>query len=427
MTILIKGGRVLDPATDTDEMLDIYIEDGRIVKREKNCKRKADRVVDAKGKYVMPGLIDMHVHLRDPGFTHKGDVVTESRAAARGGYTTILAMPNTRPVVDNPDVVNYVHQKAKNLAPVNVLQVGAVTRGQQGTELADIAGMVQAGIPAISEDGRSVMDSRLARDAMLLAKEHNIAVLAHCEDKNLVDGGVVNADENARKQGLPGITNSVEDIIIARDIMLAKDTGAHLHLCHCSTESSVSMVRYAKQEGIPVSAEVCPHHFILTSDDMVPGDTNYKMNPPLRSKGDVEALRQGLSEGVMEVISTDHAPHSAEEKNNSMLRAPFGIVGMETAAALTHTELVLTGLLTPMQMVEKMSYNPAKILQLSKGTLAEGSIADVTVFDPSCTYTIDKNRFWSKAKNTPFHGREVTGRVDMTICQGNIVYDVTAE
>lgn len=427
MTILIKGGRVLDPATDTDELLDIYIEDGRIVKREKNCKIKADRVVDAKGKYVMPGLIDMHVHLRDPGFTHKGDVVTESRAAARGGYTTILAMPNTRPVVDNPDVVNYVHQKAKNLAPVHVLQVGAVTRGQQGAELADIAGMVQAGIPAISEDGRSVMDSRLARDAMLVAKEHNIAVLAHCEDKNLVDGGVVNADENARKQGLPGITNSVEDIIIARDIMLARDTGAHLHLCHCSTESSVSMVRYAKQEGIPVSAEVCPHHFILTSDDMVPGDANYKMNPPLRSRADVEALRQGLSEGVMEVISTDHAPHSAEEKNNSMLRAPFGIVGMETAAALTHTELVLTGLLTPMQMVEKMSYNPAKILQLSRGTLAEGSIADVTLFDPSCTYTIDKNRFWSKAKNTPFHGREVTGRVDMTICQGNIVYDVTAE
>lgn len=427
MTILIKGGRVLDPATDTDELLDIYIDDGTIVKREKNCKTKADRVVDAKGKYVMPGLIDMHVHLRDPGFTHKGDVVTESRAAARGGYTTILAMPNTKPVVDNGDVVNYVHQKAKNLAPVNVLQVGAITRGQQGEELADIQGMVQAGIPAISEDGKSVMDSRLARDAMLLAKEHNIAVLAHCEDKNLVDGGVVNADENAKAQGLPGITNSVEDIIIARDIMLAKDTGAHLHLCHCSTENSVSMVYYAKQEGISVSAEVCPHHFILTSDDMMPGDTNYKMNPPLRSKADVEALRRGLSEGVMEVISTDHAPHSAEDKNGSMLRAPFGIVGMETAAALTHTELVLTGLLTPMQMVEKMSYNPAKILHLPKGTLAEGSAADVTIFDPSCTYTIDKNRFWSKAKNTPFHGREVTGRVNMTICQGNIVYDVTAE
>lgn len=427
MTILIKGGRLLDPATDTDEVLDLYIEDGMIVKREKNCRTRADRVVDARGKYVMPGLIDMHVHLRDPGFTHKGDVVTESRAAARGGYTTILAMPNTKPVVDNADVVNYVHQKAKNLGLVHVLQVGAVTKGQRGEELADIPGMVRAGIPAISEDGKSVMDSRLARDAMLLAKEHDIAVLAHCEDKSLVDGGVVNADENAGKAGLPGITNSVEDIIIARDIMLAKDTGAHLHLCHCSTENSVTMVRLAKQQGVSVSAEVCPHHFTLTSDDMVPGDTNYKMNPPLRTAADVEALRQGLSEGVMEVISTDHAPHSAEEKNTSILRAPFGIVGMETAAALTHTELVLSGLLTPMQMVEKMSYNPARILHLPKGTLAEGSVADVTVFDPSCTYTIDKNRFWSKAKNTPFHGREVTGRVDMTICQGEIVYDLTAE
>lgn len=427
MTILIKGGRILDPATNTDELLDLYLEDGIIVSREKNCRRKADHVVDARGKYVMPGLIDMHVHLRDPGFTHKGDVVSESRAAARGGYTTILAMPNTKPVVDNPDVVSYVHRKAENLGCVNVLQVGAITRGQKGEELADIPGMVQAGIPAISEDGKSVMNSGLARDAMLLAKKLGIAVLAHCEDKNLVEGGVVNADVNACAQGLPGITNSVEDIMIARDIMLAKDTGAHLHLCHCSTENSVNMVRIAKKQGISVSAEVCPHHFTLTSDDMIPGDTNYKMNPPLRTRADVEALRKGLSEGVMEVISTDHAPHSADEKNNSMLRAPFGIVGMETAAALTHTELVVTGLLTPMQMVEKMSYHPAKILGLEKGTLAEGSAADVTVFDPACSDTIDKNLFWSKAKNTPFHGRKVRGRIDMTICGGRIVYDAAAE
>lgn len=427
MTILIKGGRILDPATDTDELLDIYVEDGIIVCREKNCRRKADRVVDARGKYVMPGLIDMHVHLRDPGFTHKGDIVTESRAAARGGYTTILAMPNTRPVVDNPDVVNYVHNKAGNLGLVNVLQAGAVTRGQQGEELADIPGMVQAGIPAISEDGKTVMNSGLARDAMLLAKNHGIIVLAHCEDRNLLEGGVVNADVNACAQGLPGITNSVEDIIIARDIMLAKDTGAHLHLCHCSTENSVEMVRVAKQQGISVSAEVCPHHFTLTSDDMIPGDTNYKMNPPLRTREDVEELRRGLSEGVMEVISTDHAPHSADEKNTSMLRAPFGIVGMETAAALTHTELVLTGLLTPMQMAEKMSYNPARILGLKKGTLAEGSAADVTVFDPEYHDVIDKNKFWSRAKNTPFHGRKVRGRIHMTICGGRVVYDAEAE
>lgn len=427
MTILIKGGRILDPATDTDELLDIYVEDGVIVCREKNCRRKADRVVDARGKYVMPGLIDMHVHLRDPGFTHKGDIVSESRAAARGGYTTILAMPNTKPVVDNADVVNYVHHKAANLGLINVLQVGAITRGQLGEELSDIEGMVRAGIPAISEDGKTVMNSGLARDAMLLAKKHGIIVLAHCEDRNLLEGGVVNADVNACAQGLPGITNSVEDIIIARDIMLAKDTGVHLHLCHCSTENSVKMVRIAKQQGISVSAEVCPHHFTLTSDDMIPGDTNYKMNPPLRTKADVEALRQGLSEGVMEVISTDHAPHSADEKNTSMLRAPFGIVGMETAAALTHTELVLTGLLTPMQMAEKMSYHPARILGLKKGTLAEGSVADIMVFDPEYHDMIDKNKFWSRAKNTPFHGRKVRGRIHMTICGGRVVYDAEEE
>lgn len=423
MTILIKGGHVLDPATGTDGVMDLLVEDGVIKQCAKEIKKKADQTISAKGKYVMPGLIDMHVHLRDPGFTQKGDIETECRAAARGGYTTVLAMPNTKPVVDNPDVVNYVHNKAKAVGLVNVLQVGAVTKGQQGETLSDIRGMVKAGIPAISEDGKSVMNSLLAREAMIVAKECGIPLLAHCEDKNLVNGGVVNADEHAIEQGLPGITNSVEDIIIARNVMLAKDIGAQLHLCHCSTRYSVGMVRDAKRNGVKVSAEVCPHHFILTSDDMIPGDTNYKMNPPLRKKEDVEALRQGLADGTMEVISTDHAPHSAADKNHSMLNAPFGIVGMETAAALTYTELVLGEYLTPMQMVEKMSYNPAKILGLEKGTLAEGSEADITIFDPKCTYTIDKNKFWSKAKNTPFHGREVTGKVCLTMVGGKVVYD----
>lgn len=424
MAILIKGGHVLDPATGTDEVRDILIEDGVIAECARDIKKEAEQIISAEGKYVMPGLIDMHVHLRDPGFTQKADVETECRAAARGGYTTILAMPNTKPVVDNPDVVNYVHNKAKALGLVHVLQVGSVTKGQQGEKLSDIRGMVNAGSPAISEDGKSVMDSLLAREAMIEATECGIPLLAHCEDKDLVNGGVVNADEHAIAQGLPGITNSVEDIIIARNIMLAKDTGAKLHLCHCSTKNSVDMVRLAKQKNIQVTAEVCPHHFTLTSDDMVPGDTNYKMNPPLRRKEDVDALRQGLSDGSMEVISTDHAPHSVDDKNHSMLNAPFGIVGLETAASLTYTELVLGGYLTPMQMVEKMSYNPAKILNLEKGTLAEGSAADITIFDPEYTGVIDKNKFWSKAKNTPFHGRAVTGRIFMTLVDGNVVYDV---
>ena len=277
---------------------------------------------------------------------------------------------------------------------------------------------------AISEDGRSVMNARLARNAMREAKKYGIPVLAHCEDINLADGGVVNADEVTAKMGLRGITNSVEDVIAARDIMLAKDTGAHLHLCHCSTKDSVGMVRDAKKNRISISAEVCPHHFTLTSSDIEQGNTNYKMNPPLRTAEDVEALRQGLKEGVMEVISTDHAPHTAEDKNASMQRAPFGIVGLETAAALTHTELVLGGYLTPMQMAEKMSYNPARIMGLKSGSLEEGREADIVIFDPEKSYAIDSGKFWSKSKNTPFHGRKVTGEVRMTLVGGEIVYDV---
>lgn len=427
MTLLIKNGRVIDPDTKTDEVMDILVEDEKIAKRAKKIEAKADKTIDAKGCYVMPGFIDMHVHLRDPGQEEKESVVTGSRAAARGGYTTILAMPNTKPVVDNPDVVKYVHQKAKNLGLVHVLQIGSITKGQKGTELSDIKGMVSVGSPAISEDGKSVMNARLLREAMKIAKELNIPVLSHCEDINLVDGGIVNADENAQKMGLRGIANSVEDVIIARDIIIAHDTKAALHLCHCSTKDSVKMVEIAKKEGITVTAEVCPHHFTLTSDDIVPGDTNYKMNPPLRTKEDVEALKQGLKAGVMEVISTDHAPHTADEKNNSMTRAPFGIVGLETAAALTYSELVLKDYLTPMQMAEKMSYNPAKILGLEKGSLAEGKTADIVIFDPSKTWQIDKNKFWSKGRNTPFDGRTVTGIVKTTIVDGKVAYDTAMD
>lgn len=427
MTLLIKNGRIIDPATKTDEVMDILIEDDKIAKRAKKIDTKADKTVNAKGCYVMPGFIDMHVHLRDPGQEAKETVVTGSRAAARGGFTTILAMPNTKPVVDNADVVNYVHQKAKNLGLVHVLQVGAVTKGQKGEELADIEGMADVGIPAVSEDGKSVMNAKLLRDAMQVTKKRGIPMLSHCEDKNLVDGGVVNADENAKKAGLRGITNSVEDAIIARDIMIAHDTGSALHLCHCSTKSSVTMVKMAKEEGIRVTAEVCPHHFTLTSDDMIPGDTNYKMNPPLRTKEDVEALRLGLKENIMDVISTDHAPHTADEKNNNMTRAPFGIVGLETAAALTYTELVLKEYLTPMQMAEKMSYNPAQILGLEAGSLEEGKPADIVIFDPAKTYVIDKNKFWSKGRNTPFDGRKVTGAVNTTIVDGKVVYDIKME
>ena len=300
MTILIKNGRVINPATQMDETADVLVENGIVAKIGKGIKAECDRKIDAKGCFVMPGFIDMHVHLRDPGFEQKETIETGCRAAAHGGYTTILAMPNTKPVVDNADVVNYVHNKARTVGVVNVLQVGAVTKGQKGKELSDIEGMAAVGIPAISEDGKTVMNAELYREGMEKAKKCGIAVLAHCEDINLVNDGVMNADENAEKLGLKGIMNSVEDIIVARDIMLSRDTGVKLHLCHCSTKASVSLVRYAKSEGIPVTAEVCPHHFTLTSDDIkkiepqmdqkkklaidADADTNYKMNPPLRSK-----------------------------------------------------------------------------------------------------------------------------------------------
>ena len=424
MTILIRGGQVINPATQMDEVADVLIEDGVVKEIKKGIKSKANRTIDAKGCYVMPGFIDLHVHLRDPGLEYKEDVFTGMQAAAHGGYTTVLAMPNTKPVADNADVIGYVHRKAASGNCIHVLQVGAVTKGQLGKELADIEGMVKAGCPAISEDGKSVMNSQVYREGMKEAARLHIPVLAHCEDINLVHGGGMNADAKAEALGLPGITNAVEDVIVARDILLSKETGARLHLCHCSTEDSVRMVREAKEQGIAVSAEVCPHHFTLSSEDIKEEEmTNYKMNPPLRTKADVEALKQGLKDGTMEVISTDHAPHAFQEKNTTMQKAPFGIVGLETAACLTYTELVLGGYLTPMQMAERMSYNPARVIGSDKGDIQPGKAADIVIFDPKETYRIDRDQFASKGRNTPFHGREVTGRVKCTICDGCVVYE----
>ena len=423
MRIWIKNGRILDPASKRDEIADLYEDGGKIVKTEKGKEEEADRVIDAKGCYVVPGLIDLHVHLRDPGQTYKEDIETGGKAAAAGGFTTVVAMPNTKPVIDCDTRVSYVVNKAKEVSPIRVLQAGAITMGQKGEELTDIDAMAKAGIPAISEDGKSVMNSQLYREAMQKAAELKIPVLAHCEDKDLVNGGCMNDDERAREFGLPGITNSVENAIVARDIILAEDTGVHLHLCHCSTRESVEMVKMAKKKKIAVSAEVCPHHFTLSTEDMVQGDADYKMNPPLRTREDVEALRRGLKDGTIEVISTDHAPHSREEKRRSMISAPFGIVGLETSVALTMTELVHTGILTPMQMVEKMSWNPAKIIHSKGGTLKEGRPADITIIDPEAEWVVDPEKFRSKGKNTPFKGRKVKGKVLYTICGGKVVYD----
>lgn len=425
MRVLIKNGHVLDPATGVDGICDVLTEDQRIIGVKEHIEEQADRVIDAKGCYVMPGFIDLHVHLRDPGLEYKETLETGGKAAAHGGVTTVCAMPNTKPVIDTKERVEDVHTRAKEDSPVHVIQLGAVTVGQVGEELADIEGMAEAGCHAISEDGKSVMNASLYREGMRRAAASGIAVFAHCEDIHMVEGGVMNADQKAEALGLKGITNAVEDVIVARDILLAKETGVQLHLCHCSTADSVRMVAEAKKDGLPVTAEVCPHHFIMTTDDITEDDGNFKMNPPLRSKADVEALREGLKNNIMDVIATDHAPHAEQEKDKSMKDAAFGIVGLETSAALTYTELVETGVLTPMQMAEKMSYNPAKILGLSeeKGSISEGKIADIVIFDPSKEYEIDKHTFFSKGKNTPFHGRKVKGEVRCTIVDGVPVYE----
>lgn len=426
MKILIKHGHVADPLTKMDGCFDVLIDDGRIKKVAEEITDGAERVIDAAGCYVLPGFIDLHVHLRDPGLTYKETLETGGKAAARGGVTTVCAMPNTKPPIDDGEKVADVHERAKAESPVNVIQIGAVTKGQMGQELADIEGMARAGCHAISEDGKSVMNASLYRKGMKLAKENGLSVFAHCEDITMVEGGVMNADENAKRLGLKGITNSVEDVIAARDILLAKETGVRLHLCHCSTADSVKMIAAAKEEGLPVTGEVCPHHFILTSDDIREDNGKFKMNPPLRSRADVEALKEGLKNDVMDVIATDHAPHAQEEKDKSMAQAAFGIVGLETSAALTYTYLVKTGVLSVMDMAEKMSLNPAKILGLSeKGSVSEGKAADLVVFDPDSTYRIDKDDFLSKGKNTPFDGYEVSGKVRYTLVDGQVVYETT--
>ncbi len=422
MKILIKGGRVLDPASNTDAIKDILIEDDIIAKVEENITDEVDSIIEANDYYVMPGLIDLHVHFREPGFEHKETIRTGARAAARGGFTTVCCMPNTKPVIDSVEMVQYIVNKAKEVTDINVLPIAAITAGQDGEYLTDFEKLKECGAVAVSEDGKSVMNARVARQAMRLAAEVDIPVFAHCEDKNLVARGVMNAGEHARQLGLYGIMNAVEDVIVARDIILAKNTGARLHLCHCSTKDSVRMIEDAKKEGLQVTGEVTPHHFTLTEKSVTSDDANFKMNPPLRTQDDVDALKDGLKHGVMDCISTDHAPHHKTEKERPFAEAPFGITGLETSVAITITELVNTGILTPLQMADKMSYSPAAIIKSDRGTLLPGRIADITIINPNDQYMIDSNAFASLGKNTPFNGKTVKGRVVYTIVGGKTVY-----
>lgn len=427
MSIFIKNGHLVDVEAERDGFFDLLINDeGKVEKvGEKgnldSFVKENTEIIEAEGKYVLPGFIDLHVHFREPGGEYKETVKTGSMAAARGGYTTVVTMPNTKPVMDTVEHLNLQLKAIKKDAVINVLPSGTVTMGQEGKVLSDMEGMKKAGIVAISEDGKSVMDSDILRKGLIEAARLGLPFFDHCEDADLVNGGVMNAGNKAKELGMPGITNEVEDSIAKRDIEIAEEVGATIHLCHCSTRDTVKFVKAAKEKGLPVSAEVCPHHFTLTDEDIVEDDANFKMNPPLRSRADVEALKEGLKSGIMGMISTDHAPHSKEEKEKSIKNAPFGIVGLETAFALTVTEL-LGEYLDMKSLVERMSLTPAKLLKNGRGTLKEGSVADIVVADINEEYVIDSDKFLSKGKNTPFNGKKVRGKILYTLCGGKVVF-----
>ncbi|PKM50380.1 MAG: dihydroorotase [Firmicutes bacterium HGW-Firmicutes-7] len=424
MKLLIKNGRIINPATKKDQIQDLYVEEGIITQIEDTIDKKDVQIIDANNCWVVPGLIDVHVHLREPGYEYKETIASGSRSAAKGGFTTICPMPNTNPVVDNEILVEYILLKAEKQAVINVLPVGAITKGQKGEELANIGKMKEAGICAISEDGRSVLNASLLKKAMIYSKMFDLPILSHCEDDSLAGSGSMNAGETATILGLKGIPDEAEEIIVARDIMLAEKTGAKLHICHVSTAGSVEIIKRAKEKNIHVTAEVTPHHFTLTEEAVKGFDANAKMNPPLRTKKDVEIMKSALKDGTIDIIATDHAPHHIDEKNCEFEKAANGIVGFETSVALTITELVDKGFLTPMEMIEKMSYNPAKLIGIDKGNLDIGKVADITIIDPEKVYKVDASTFLSKSKNTPFDGREVKGQVKYTIVNGVIKYQL---
>lgn len=423
MKLILKQGHLVDPAAGVDEVCDILVEDGRIAAVAPELTASEDTAIrDCGGCYVFPGLIDMHVHLRDPGLTQKETLTTGAAAAAAGGYTTICPMPNTCPATDSGEKIAALLARSRTEACVNILPISAVTLDQAGNALVDISAVKRAGAIGLSEDGKSVMDIRLYREAMKQAKEQDMLVLAHCEEKQLVGNGVINAGAKAEELSLPGISNAVEDVIAARDIFLAGETGARLHLCHCTTKATVGLVKLAKELGYSVTAEVCPHHLALCDEDIPGDDGSYKMNPPLRSRSDMLAVRQGLADGIMDVIATDHAPHTAEEKAGGFLGTPFGIVGLETSFALCYTTLVRGGYMSLSKLISCMSARPAHILGIERGTLAVGSTADLCIADLS-EYEIDPERFASKGRNTPFGGCKVWGRITATMVNGRFVFE----
>lgn len=422
MKKILKGARVIDPNRKVDEVRDILVVDGSIAAMEKKINISGAQVIDLTGLILTPGLIDMHVHFREPGYEYKEDIETGSRSAAAGGFTTVACMPNTKPPVDNAMMVEYVKSRALKSGLVRVLPIGCVSKGLEGKEIVEMGDMVEAGAVAFSDDGRPVADSSLMRKALMYASMFDRVIIDHCEDPGLFEGGQVNEGYISTMLGLQGIPASAEEIMVARNILLARETGTRVHIAHVSTKGSVELIRRAKAEGVKVTCEATPHHLTLTEEAVVGYDTNAKMNPPLRTKEDVEALLEGLKDGTIDVIATDHAPHSTDEKDVEFDKASFGIVGLETSLGIILTHIVGKGKLDLGQAIEKMTMGPARALGIDAGSLTIGKPADITVIDPDLEWTVDKNKFFSKGRNTPFHGWKLKGRVVLTMVGGKIVY-----
>ena len=422
MTILIKGGQVVDPGR-VNGPADVLIENGKIAAVGPKLKAPANAtVIDATGKVVTPGFIDLHVHFREPGFEYKETIQSGTAAAVAGGFTSVCCMPNTSPVNDNQSITEFILEKARAAGNANVFPVGAITKGSEGKELAEIGDLRRAGCVAISDDGLPVMNSLVMRRAMEYAIAFDVPVVDHCEDLHLSEGGCMNEGLVSTQLGLPGVPAAAEDVMVARNLALAELTGARLHLAHLSTAGSVRMVRDAKTRGITVTAEACPHHFMLTEEAVCGYNTHAKMNPPLRTGADVQAIKDGLRDGTIDVIATDHAPHASQEKQQEFAAAPNGIVGLETAWPLTLT-LVEEGVLSLEAAVAKLTTEPAKAFGLKKGTLAPGADADVVISDLHEGWEVDPACFRSKSRNTPFAGWKVKGRVTTTIVGGRVVYE----
>jgi dihydroorotase len=423
MNYTIQNARVLDPASGYDQKADLWIEDGVIAAIQapgSHCPEGFQRI-NTEGYWVMPGFIDLHVHFRDPGFLEKEDIESGIRAAAKGGYTTVCCMPNTLPPLDHPDRLDYVTQKAQDVGGVNVLPVAAITKGQLGKELVDMKELAKHGACAFSEDGKTVADVNLMRQSMEEVRDLGLTIFSHTEEVSLA-GGVMNLGPRSFALGVAGIPAEAEELIVARDILLAKNTGCKLHLCHISTRGSLDLIRLGKQWGLSLTAETAPHYFALTSEAVRVEDGFFKMNPPLREEADVAAIKSALKDGTLDAIATDHAPHRTEEKEISLDQAAFGVIGLETAFAISYTQLVLKGPLTPLELVEKMSTKPAEILGIDRGTIAPGKAADLTVVDVRSSFSINPESFASKSRNTPFDGKEVYGKIKATMVQGGIVY-----